>query len=40
MLAKSFIISLEGAIANRYARLHPRSIQSWHHLREKVLVNF
>jgi hypothetical protein len=39
-LAKSFIISLECAIANWYARLQPRSIQSWHHPKEKILVNF
>jgi hypothetical protein len=39
-LAKSFIISLEGTIANWYVRLQPRSIHSWHHLREKFLVYF
>jgi hypothetical protein len=39
-LAKSFIISLEGAVTNWYARLQSRSIQSWHHHREKILVNF
>jgi hypothetical protein len=39
-LAKSFIISLEGAAAIWYARLQPKSIPYWHHLKEKFLVNF
>jgi hypothetical protein len=39
-LAKSFIISLKGAAANWYARLQPRSITSWYHLKEKFFVNF
>jgi hypothetical protein len=39
-LANSFIISLEGAIGNWYARLQPRSIMSWCHLKEKIIVNF
>jgi hypothetical protein len=39
-LAKSFIISLENAVANWYARLPPRSIASWAQLKEKFLVNF
>jgi hypothetical protein len=39
-IAKSFIISLEGAIENWYARLQPRSIPSWYHLKEKFLVKF
>jgi hypothetical protein len=38
-LAKSFIISLENAAANWYARLPLRSITSWAHLKEKFLVN-
>jgi hypothetical protein len=39
-LAKLFIISLENAAANWYARLPLRSITSWTHLKEKFLVNF
>jgi len=39
-LAKSLIISLEGTAANWYARLQPRSIQSWQELRKKFLLNF
>jgi hypothetical protein len=39
-LAKSFIISLENAAANWYARLLPRSIAAWPQLKEKILVNF
>jgi hypothetical protein len=39
-LTKSFIISLENAVANWYARLPPRSITSWAQLKEKFLVNF
>jgi hypothetical protein len=38
--AKSFIISLENATANWYARLPPRSITSWAQVNEKFLVNF
>jgi hypothetical protein len=38
-LIKSFIISLENAAANWFARLHPRSITSWAQLKEKFLVN-
>jgi hypothetical protein len=40
ILTKSFIISLENAIANWYARLPPRSITSWAQFKEKFLVNF
>jgi hypothetical protein len=39
-LAKSFIIPLENAAANRYARLPLRSIMAWAPLKEKFLVNF
>jgi hypothetical protein len=39
-LTKSFIISLEGAAANWYVRMQPRSITFWHHLKEKFFVNF
>jgi hypothetical protein len=39
-LTKSFIISLESAVANWYARLQPRSITSWGQLKEKFLVKF
>jgi hypothetical protein len=39
-LTKLFIISLENGAANWYARLPPRSITSWAHLKEKFLVNF
>jgi hypothetical protein len=39
-LVKSFIISLENAAANMYARLLPRSIASWAQLKGKFLVNF
>jgi hypothetical protein len=39
-LTKSFIISLKNTAANWYARLPPRSITSWAHLKEKFLVNF
>jgi hypothetical protein len=39
-LVKSFIISLENAVVNWYARLPPRSITSWAQLKEKFLVNF
>jgi hypothetical protein len=39
-LTKSFIISLENAVANWYARLPPRSITSYAQLKEKFLVNF
>jgi hypothetical protein len=39
-LTKSFIITLENAIANWYARLPLRSIPSWAQLKEKFLVNF
>jgi hypothetical protein len=39
-LIKSFIISLENAATNWYARLSPRSITSWEQLKEKFLVNF
>jgi hypothetical protein len=39
-LTMSFIISLENAAANWYARLPPRSITSWAQLKEKFLVNF
>jgi hypothetical protein len=39
-LTKSYIISLENAAANWYARLPSRSIASWAQLKEKFLVNF
>jgi hypothetical protein len=39
-LAKSFIISLENAATDWYARLPPRSITSWAQLKEKFLVYF
>jgi chaperone required for assembly of F1-ATPase len=39
-IAKSFIISLENAVANWHARLPLRSILSWAQLKEKFLVNF
>jgi hypothetical protein len=39
-LAKSFIISLEGATANWHVRMKPRSVTFWHHLKEKFLVKF
>jgi hypothetical protein len=39
-LTKSFIISLENATANWYARLPSRTIISWAHLKKKFLVNF
>jgi hypothetical protein len=39
-LAKSSITPLEGATTNWYARLQPRSIRSWYHLKEKFLINF
>jgi hypothetical protein len=39
-LTKSFIIILENATANWYARLPLRSIPSWAQLKEKFLVNF
>jgi hypothetical protein len=39
-LTKLFILSLENAVANWYARLPPRSITSWAHLKQKFLVNF
>jgi hypothetical protein len=39
-LTKSFIISLENAVANWYARLPPRFITSWAQLKEKFIVNF
>jgi hypothetical protein len=39
-LIQSFIISLENATANWYAKLPPRSITSWAHLKEKFLLNF
>jgi hypothetical protein len=39
-LAKSFIISLNGATRNWYEKLQPRSITSWGYLKEKFLINF
>jgi hypothetical protein len=39
-LAKSFIISLENATVNWYAKLPLRSITSWAQLKERFLVNF
>jgi hypothetical protein len=39
-LAKSFIISLEDATTNWYARFSPKCIYSWQQLKEKFLLNF
>jgi hypothetical protein len=39
ILAKSFIIPLENAAANWYARLPLRTIMAWAPLKEKFLVN-
>jgi hypothetical protein len=39
-LAKSLIISLEDAAANRYSRLLPKCIYFWRQLKEKFLLNF
>jgi hypothetical protein len=39
-LTKSFIISLENAATNWYAKLQLRSITSWGQLKDKFLVNF
>jgi hypothetical protein len=39
-LAKSLTISLEDATTNRYSRLAPKYIYSWHQLKEKILLNF
>jgi hypothetical protein len=39
-LAKSLIISLEGATANWYSRLLLKCIYSWQQLKEKFLLNF
>jgi hypothetical protein len=39
-LAKSLIISLEGAATNWYSRLPPGCIYSWQQLTENVLLNF
>jgi hypothetical protein len=39
-LAKSLIISLEGAAANWYSRLPLKCIYSWQQLKEKFLLNF
>jgi hypothetical protein len=38
-LAKSLIISLEGAPVNWYSRLPPRCIYSWQQSKEKFLLN-
>jgi hypothetical protein len=40
MMAKSFIIALEGPALTRYTRLPPLSIDSWRSLRDKFLLNF
>jgi hypothetical protein len=40
ILTKSLIISLEDAAANWYSRLPPHCIYSWHHLKDKILLNF
>jgi hypothetical protein len=40
MMAKSFIISLEGPALTWYTRLPPLSIDSWRSLRDKFLLNF
>jgi hypothetical protein len=38
-LAKSLIISLEDAVANRYSKLLLGCIYSWQQLKEKFLLN-
>jgi hypothetical protein len=40
MMAKSFIIALEGPALTWYTRLPPLSIDSWRRLRDKFLLNF
>jgi hypothetical protein len=40
MMAKSFIITLEGPTLTWYTRLPPLSIDSWRSLRDKFLLNF
>jgi hypothetical protein len=40
MMAKSFIIALEGPALTWYTRLPPLSIDSWRGLRDKFLLNF
>jgi hypothetical protein len=40
MMAKSFIIALEGPALTWYTRLPPLSIDSWRSLRDKFLLNF
>jgi hypothetical protein len=40
MMAKSFIIALEGPTLTWYTRLPPLSIESWRSLRDKFLLNF
>jgi hypothetical protein len=39
-LAKSLIIYLEDVATNWYSRLPLRCIYSWHHLKDKILINF
>jgi hypothetical protein len=40
IMAKSFIIALEGPALTWYTRLPPLSIDSWKGLRDKFLLNF
>jgi hypothetical protein len=40
MMAKSFIIALEGPAMTWYTRLPPLSIESWRSLRDKFLLSF
>jgi hypothetical protein len=40
IMAKSFIIALEGSALTWYTRLPPLSIDSWKSLRDKFLLNF
>jgi hypothetical protein len=40
MMAKSFIIALEGPALTWYTKLPPLSIDSWRSLRDKFLLNF
>jgi hypothetical protein len=39
-LTKTFIISLEDAAANSYSRLPSRCINSWQHLKDRILFSF
>jgi hypothetical protein len=40
IMAKSFIIALEGPVLTWYTRLPPLSIESWKGLHDKFLLNF